>query len=59
MKLQVLSTTDSKRVGMIFDVKEVDYLTCVAYGIKPDSIVWEDDICIVKNSNYTLKLRRL
>lgn len=59
MKLQVISTTDKKRIGMIFEIEKVDYETCVAYGIKPDSIVWENNICIVRNTNYTLKLRRL
>jgi len=59
MQLQVIKTTDKKRIGEIFEVEKVDYETCVKYGTKPDSIVWHDNICIVRNSNYTLKLRRL
>ena len=59
MKIQIVSTTDNKRVGNIYEVENVDIETVSSLGMIPDYIIWKDEICYITNSNYTIKAKRL
>ena len=50
MKIQIISTTDNKRVGNIYEVENVDIETVSSLGMIPDYIIWKDEICYITNS---------
>ncbi len=56
MKVQILKTTDGLNVGKIFDVPVINYDVCSELGMHPDSITWIGNVCLIQNSNYTIKL---
>jgi len=59
MTVQVIKTTDKKHEGEIHTVPLINYQVMLAFGMHADNIRWSGDICVVQNSNYTIKLKKL
>ncbi len=59
MIVKVLKTTDRRHEGAVFEVPVINYEVCKSFGMIADRIAWFDDICILQNVNYTIKLKKI
>lgn len=59
MIVQVLATTDKKHIGEIHEVPTINYEVMLSFGMHANRIEWKDDMCIIQNVNYTIKLKKI
>ncbi len=59
MTVQVMATTDGKHKGEVHEVPLINHEVMLNFGMEADRIKWLNDVCIVQNVNYTIKLKKL
>ena len=55
MKIQILKTTDGKRIGRVYELPAITYEAIEQLGMQPTRI--DTEKCIVQSSHYTIKYK--